>query len=68
MSSQVADLTLDELNMLIEKVVDARLKQITKPRDKASVQAVLDSIDSHFWIPPDGAKSSLELLREDRDV
>ena len=35
--------------------------------DARSVEEILDSIDSNMWTPPPGAKSSLELLREDRD-
>ena len=41
------------------------------PGDEApetrSVEEILASIDHNMWTPPPGAKSSLELLREDRD-
>jgi hypothetical protein len=67
MSSRIADMTLEELNTLIEKVVIQHLSQAPKSRDTRGVDEILESIDSHFWIPPAGAKSSLELLREDRD-
>ncbi len=61
---RVADMTLDELNALI----DERLRQILKPQDNRSIEEVLDSIDRNMWTPPPGTKSSLELLREDRDA
>ena len=60
---QVADMTLDELKALI----DERIQQIFKPKESRSVEQILDSIDRNMWTPPPGAKSSLELLREDRD-
>lgn len=61
---RVADMTLDELNALI----DERLRQILKPQDNRSIEEVLDSIDRNMWTPPPGTKSSLELLREGRDA
>jgi hypothetical protein len=35
--------------------------------DTRSMEEVFESIDRNMWTPPPGAKSSLELLREDRD-
>lgn len=67
---RVGNMTLEELNQLIERVVDRRLLLQPMPRrkDPRSVQEILDSIDRNMWTPPPGAKSSLELLREDRDA
>jgi hypothetical protein len=39
-----------------------------RPKDPRSVEEILASIDRHRWTPPPGAKSSLEMLREDRDA
>jgi hypothetical protein len=61
---RVTDMTIDELKALI----DQRIHQVLKPQDARSVQEILESIDRNMWTPPPGAKSSLELLREDRDA
>jgi hypothetical protein len=63
----VKDMTVDELKAMITSIVDERLRNKEKPGDKRSLQEIFDSIDRHRWTPPPGAKSSLELLREDRD-
>jgi hypothetical protein len=61
---RISDMTLDELKRLI----DNRIQQTLKPHDDRSVEEILESIDRNMWTPPPGAKSSLELLREDRDA
>ncbi len=63
-TQHIADMTLDELKALI----DERIQETLKPHDSRTVQEILDSIDRHMWTPPPGAKSSLELLREDRNT
>jgi hypothetical protein len=65
---RVADMTLDDLQELIDQSVQRRLQEILKPVDNRSVQEILDSIDRHRWTPPPGTPSTLELLREDRDA
>ncbi len=67
---RVADMTLEELNEIIEEVVDRRLQLLGKPQteDKRSRAEVLASIKKHRIILPQGAKSSLEILREERDA
>jgi hypothetical protein len=65
---RVADMTLDELKALI----DERIQQTFKPKEvtsseSRSVEEILDAIDRNMWTPSLGAKSSLELPREDRD-
>jgi hypothetical protein len=64
---------------LIDLAVDRRLKHLLgefevdentfsdEPPDTRSLEEVFASIDRHMWTPPPGAKSSLELLREDRE-
>lgn len=66
---RIGNMTLEELNQFVEQVVDRRLRlqPISRPKDSRSVQEILDSIDRNRFTPPPGAKSSLEMLREDRD-
>ncbi|MDF5725278.1 MAG: hypothetical protein PUP91_33475 [Rhizonema sp. PD37] len=63
----VKDMTVNELKAIIASIVDEQLRNKEKLGDKRSLQEIFDSIDRHRWTPPLGAKSSLELLREDRD-
>jgi hypothetical protein len=67
---RVADMTLDELNQLIEQAVERQLRLVKMEGDEdtRSMDEINDSIRRHRWTPPPGAKSSLELLREDRDA
>lgn len=69
-AERVGDMTLDELNQLIEQVVDRRLRlqPMRRPKDPRPVEEILASIDRNRWTPPPGAKPSLEMLREDRDA
>lgn len=74
-------ITVEELSKLIEEKVEeafsrrmlALLGDFDGPdfepdeEDHRTLEEVLDSIDANRWTPPHGAKSSLELLREDRD-
>jgi hypothetical protein len=60
---RIVDMTLDDLKALI----DQRIHEVFKPQDNRTVEEILESIDRNMWTPPPGAKSSLELLREDRD-
>ncbi len=65
---QVAEMTLAELETMISRVVDEKL-QTPWPgqhRDRPT-EEVLKSTFKHIWTPPPGTKSSLEMLREDRD-
>ena len=77
---KVADMSLEELKQLIEQTVDERLSlliddfEITdadfandEPPDLRTLDEVFKSVDENRWTPPPSAKSSLELLREDRD-
>ena len=66
-SERVGDMTLDELNQLIAKTVNRRL-ELVKPSRKRTTDEVNESIRKHRITLPPGAKSSLELLREDRDA
>ncbi len=67
-TQRVADLTIEELRTLIDQIVVHRLQTgIRQKRDPRSAQEVAESIERNRWVPPPGAKSTLELLREDRD-
>ncbi|GAB4516380.1 MAG: hypothetical protein OHK0046_21680 [Anaerolineae bacterium] len=66
-TQRVSDLTMDELNQLIDSAVDRRLQNLLKPHDSRSQAELLKELDQLRFNPPEGAKSSLELLREDRD-
>ena len=66
-SERVGDMILDELNQLIAKTVNRRL-ELVKPSRKRTTDEVNESIRKHRITLPPGAKSSLELLREDRDA
>jgi hypothetical protein len=75
----IANLTLEELKHLIDRRIDERLDRMfgefeiqetdlfEDEPDNRTLQKVFASIEDNRWTPPPGAKSSLELLREDRD-
>ncbi len=63
---RVAEMTVQQLQVMIEQAVDRRLRDWFRPADPRSLQEIFDSIDRNMWTPPPGAKSTLELLREDR--
>jgi|SaaInlStandDraft_2_1057019.scaffolds.fasta_scaffold577331_2 hypothetical protein len=66
-SQPISDMTREELEVLIEEVIDRRLQNLLKPKDTRSMAEINESIRKNRWTPPSGAKSSLEMLREDRD-
>lgn len=69
MSSQsISNMTRDDLEQLIEDRIDRRLQGLLKPQDNRSTSELLAELDQLRFTPPKGAKSSLELLREDRDA
>ncbi|MBI5669333.1 MAG: hypothetical protein HZC41_15120 [Chloroflexi bacterium] len=61
-------MTLDELKVLINQEIDQRLQSLSLPKTTRTVKEINESIRRHRWTPPPGSKSSLELLREDRDA
>jgi hypothetical protein len=68
-TERVGDMTLDELNKLIEAAVDRRIIQVNvKRNDKRTMAEVNASIRRNRIVPPPGAKSARQLLREDRDA
>jgi hypothetical protein len=76
----IANMTLEELKQMIDETVERRLKQLVgefeideeelfpdEEIDTRTLEEVYDSIDRNMWTPPPTAKTSLELLREDRE-
>jgi hypothetical protein len=64
-------MTVQQLREFIEAVVEQRT-QSPKPlpyrqQGQRPMKEVVRSMRENLWTPPPGAKSSLELLREDRD-
>ncbi|MGJ3246935.1 MAG: hypothetical protein ACFE0I_12780 [Elainellaceae cyanobacterium] len=69
-SQKVADMTVEELKVLVNQLIDERVgqqMQMAPPIDKTRLEQVMESIDCHRWTPPPGALSVVEMLREDRD-
>lgn len=66
-TERIADMTREELNEMIERAIDHRLSKFSQLKSTRPIDQILASIDRNLWTPPMGAKSSLELLREDRD-
>ncbi len=78
--TSIQDMSLDDLKKFVEQTVDERLTALlgrfeideetlfpdAEPDTRTWAQVKQD-IERDRWTPPPGAKSSLELLREDRD-
>ena len=78
--STIANMTLEDLKKFVEETIDARLTYLLgrfeleedelfadEEPDTRSWEQVKQDIERDRWTPPPGAKSSLELLREDRE-
>lgn len=76
----IANMTLEELQQLIDERIDGRLTHLLgkfemdeeelfadDQPDTRTWEQVKQDIERDRWTPPPGAKSSLELLREDRE-
>ncbi len=72
----IANMTLDELKKFVQETIDERLTQMlstfeipdeSDEDNNLTWDQIRESVEQHRWTPPPGAKSSLELLREDRD-
>ena len=67
----IAEMTLDELEALVEEIVRCQVSERSQPnvagQTSRSLDEIFASIDRNMIILPPGAKSSLDLLREDRE-
>jgi hypothetical protein len=76
----IKDMTMDKLKQIIGHQIDERLVSLLgkfelqeediftdEAPDTRTWEQVKQDIERHRWTPPPGAKSPLELLREDRD-
>jgi hypothetical protein len=70
----IANMTLEELKQFVEETIDERLTRLLgtfEIEDETDEEKTWDeiraSVEHHRWTPPSGAKSSLDMLREDRD-
>ncbi len=71
----IAEMTIEDLKEFVDQAIDKRLTQMLGSFEIAeeiddegeSWDEIRDDVERHRWTPPPGAKSSLELLREDRD-
>lgn len=72
----IQNMSLEELQRLIDERIDERLTQLLgtfeipdepDEDDDLTWDEIRAAVERHRWTPPPGAKSSLELLREDRD-
>jgi hypothetical protein len=72
----IANMTVEELKKFVEDAIDERLTLLlgkfeiaesTDEDDNLTWDEVRTAVERHRWTPPPGAKSSLELLREDRE-
>lgn len=76
----IEKMTIEQLRRLIDERIDERLTGLLgtfeideeelfadEEPDTRTWEQVKQDIEHDRWTPPPGAKSSLELLREDRD-
>jgi hypothetical protein len=64
-------MSLGKLRAFVESIVrehpGSRCAYSYQQQGSRPVEEVLESMRANLWTPPTGAKSSLEMLREDRD-
>ena len=67
----VGEMTREELEALVQEIVRREVteqhQQESTRETERSLDEIFASIDRNMIVLPPGAKSSLELLREDRD-
>ena len=65
-SDRLADMSLEDLKGLIEKMIDERLQLWPGQLQERPVSEILAEMRQTIWTRPVDGKSSLDLLREDR--
>jgi hypothetical protein len=72
----IANMTMDELKQFVEATIDERLTRMLGAFELPDTDAadenltwdeIREMVERHRWTPPPGAKTALEMLREDRD-
>lgn len=75
--ANIGDITLEDLRRFIEDTLDARLTRMlavfevnndARDEDGLTWDEVRSIVRQRRWTPPAGAVSSLQFLREDRDI
>lgn len=64
-TQRVSDMTIEELKTFVTQIVDEKLHQV--PKDDRTLEEVLAAMDQIRWTPPPHAKTTSEMIREDRD-
>lgn len=67
-TQRVSDMTIDELSQLVDQMIDRRLQGLIKPQDERSNTEIIASIRKRRFTPPADAKSTLEMLRDNREA
>ncbi|GAP97543.1 hypothetical protein [Leptolyngbya sp. NIES-2104] len=65
-TERVADMTIGELRRFVTQIVDEKLHD--SPEDDRTLEEVLASMDRIRWTPPPGARTTLEMIQEDRNA
>ena len=72
----IANMTLEDLKKFVEETIDERLTRLLgtfeipdepEEDDGLTWDEIRTTVERHRWTPPPSAKSSLKLLREDRE-
>ncbi|MBL8162961.1 MAG: hypothetical protein JNJ61_13310 [Anaerolineae bacterium] len=72
----IANMTLEDLKRFVEATLDERLTRLlgvfespdeSDDDDNLTWDEIRAAVEQHRWTPPPGARSSLQLLREDRE-
>ncbi len=70
-AQSVSDMNIGDLRAFVESIIEERLGTSRafsyRQQGDRPVEEVLQSMRDNLWTPPPGSKSSLEILREDRD-
>ncbi len=70
-AEHISDMSLSELRALVESIIEEHMgpprSYSYRQQGSRSIEDVLASMRANLWTPPPGTKSSVEMLREDRD-
>lgn len=69
-ADRVGDMTMQEFRIMVESVVDQRIREKTRPyrqTSKRPLKEVIAEMEELLIESPPGSPSVVEMLREDRD-